>query len=149
MTMNPRINKDRLARHIHDVGFVKPKRRVPGAEEKAALLEAKEHQARADAARAAAAQARAKEQFERRPEVWKKLYRNLPLRKRAELYRQALGQCVLVSDKREHAGQITRALQNFVVNMTTGRGLRGNVQVTQPRVLDPRTMMPRMKGSIV
>src|ERR1700677_2221657 len=98
--INPRINKERLARHIHDVGFVKPKRRIPGAEEAAALLQANEHQALADAARAAAKRARAKAHYDASPESWKKIYRNLPLRRRAELYRQALDQCVLGPTKK-------------------------------------------------
>ena len=91
MTMNPRINKKRLARHIHDAGFMRPKRRVHGDEEKAALLLAREHEAAAAEARKVAAQARARAHYEASPKVWKKLYRNLPLRRRAELYRQALG----------------------------------------------------------
>lgn len=149
MTLNPRINKRRLAKHIHDAGFTKPKRRVHGDEEAAALIRAKEHEAAAAEARKEATQARARANFDARPETWKKIYRNMPLRKRAELYRQALGQCVLVSNKREKAGKITGALANFVRNMTDARGLRGSNLVGQPPVLDPRTGMPRLKGSII
>lgn len=148
MTMNPRINKRRLARHIHDAGFVKPKRRVHGDEEAAALRLAREHEAAAAEARKVAAQARARANFEARPETWKERYRNLPLRRRAELYQQALGRCVLVSDKRQEVAQIADALTNFVRNVAGSRGLRGS-NLGQPPVFDPRTGLPKMRGSII